>query len=127
MYENVDLTRPSTRETRTTPEEFSTTLPLRELPMVDFHLPGGVPRGILCTRNALRRFRSKISTHEDHCGQPLSRFSIYTVRETGPTSEVHATKRGYVSLTPLRSDLTDDNALKRMAEIPNMSSRRPNP
>jgi 5'-nucleotidase len=95
----------------------STTLPLREIPLINVNLLAGVPRGILCTRQAVRRFRSKISAHEDPCGEPLSWFSIYTVREAEPTFEVHATKRGYVSLTPLRLDLTDDDALKRMSKV----------
>jgi len=91
----------------------SLTLPLRDIPLINVNLPAGTPKGILWTHQSVRYFRSEITRYKDPSGNPLSWFSISPIGDDAPLSDVCETKRGYVSLTPIRLDLTDHEALRR--------------
>jgi 5'-nucleotidase len=77
------------------------------------NIPKGTPGGIRITRQGLKVARPVISEHIDPRGKPY--YWIGEVREgfraEGGT-DFEAVDEGFVSVTPMRSDLTDNNAIE---------------
>jgi len=81
--------------------------------LLNVNIPKGVPKGIRITRQGLKVARPVISEHIDPRGKPY--YWIGEVREgfraEGGT-DFEAVDEDYVSVTPMRSDLTDNNAIE---------------
>lgn len=89
---------------------------LPEGTLLNVNIPKGVSKGIRITRQGFKTARPLISEHIDPRGKPY--YWIGEVREgfraEGGT-DFEAIDEGYVSVTPMRSDLTDIQAIKTLA------------
>ena len=81
--------------------------------LLNVNIPKGTPKGMRITRQGLKVARPVISEHIDPRGKPY--YWIGEVREgfraEGGT-DFEAIDEHYVSVTPMRSDLTDNNAIE---------------
>jgi 5'-nucleotidase len=80
--------------------------------LLNINLPPGEIKGVMVTRQGIKNARPIISEHIDPRGKPYfwigeEYFNVNAVEGT----DFHAVKSGYVSVTPLRSDMTDHQAL----------------
>lgn len=86
-----------------------------EWTLLNVNIPKGTPRGIRVTRQGFKEARPVISEHIDPRGKPY--YWIGEVREgfraEGGT-DFEAVDEGYVSVTPMRTDLTNHAALDTM-------------
>jgi len=98
-----DLLKPRVREV------LSALLP-SELTLVNVNFPAE-PRGMLWTRQSVRHYDGKVVPSKDPMGRDHYWFTVFPIEETEEGTDRWAVDRGYVSLTPLRLDLTDHEAL----------------
>ncbi|MFN2412081.1 MAG: 5'/3'-nucleotidase SurE [Pyrinomonadaceae bacterium] len=84
--------------------------------LLNVNIPKGEPKGIRITRQGFKEARPVISEHIDPRGKPY--YWIGEVRSgfraEGGT-DFEAVDEGYVSVTPMRSDLTNHKALETLA------------
>jgi 5'-nucleotidase len=85
---------------------------LPEGTLLNINLPPGPIKGVKVTRQGIKNARPVISEHIDPRGKAYfwigeEYFELNSVEGT----DYHAVKDGYVSVTPLRSDMTDHRAL----------------
>jgi 5'-nucleotidase len=85
---------------------------LPEGTLLNINLPPGPIKGVKVTRQGIKNARPVITEHIDPRGKPYfwigeEYFNANSVEGT----DYHAVKSGYVSVTPLRSDMTDHRAL----------------
>ena len=85
---------------------------LPEGTLLNINLPPGEIKGVMVTRQGIKNARPIISEHIDPRGKPYfwigeEYFNTNSVEGT----DYHAVKSGYVSVTPLRADMTDHQAL----------------
>src|SRR5215475_11761736 len=85
---------------------------LPEGTLLNMNVPQGEIRGVKVTRQGIKNARPVITEHIDPRGKPYfwigeQYFNTNSVEGT----DYHAVKSGYVSVTPLRSDMTDHQAL----------------
>ncbi|HET9526374.1 MAG TPA: 5'/3'-nucleotidase SurE [Pyrinomonadaceae bacterium] len=85
---------------------------LPEGTLLNINLPPGEIKGVMVTRQGIKNARPVISEHIDPRGKPYfwigeEYFNTHSVEGT----DYHAVKCGFVSVTPLRSDMTDHRAL----------------
>jgi len=83
-----------------------------ELSLVNVNLPATMPKGILWTRQSVRHYDGKVVPATDPMGRPHFWFTVTPIEETEEGTDRWAIERGYVSMTPLRLDLTDEGALE---------------
>ncbi len=99
----IDVTRKALREG------------IPEWTLLNINIPKGVPKGIRVTRQGFKEARPVISELIDPRGKPY--YWIGEVREgfraEGGT-DFEAVDEGYVSITPMRTDLTDHKALEEL-------------
>ena len=83
--------------------------------LLNVNIPKGVPQGIRVTKQGFKTARPVISEHIDPRGKPY--YWIGEVcegfRAEGGT-DFEAVHEGYVSVTPMRSDLTDHQAIAHL-------------
>ncbi|MEP7075924.1 MAG: 5'/3'-nucleotidase SurE [Acidobacteriota bacterium] len=81
--------------------------------LLNVNIPKGISKGLRITKQGFKTARPVISEHIDPRGKPY--YWIGEVRDgfraEGGT-DFEAVDEGYVSVTPMRSDLTDLNALE---------------
>ena len=85
---------------------------LPEGTLLNINFPKDEIKGVLVTRQGIKNARPVISEHIDPRGKPY--FWIgeeYFVSNSTGGTDYHAIERGYVSVTPLKSDMTDHQAL----------------
>lgn len=87
-------------------------LPEATLPLVNVNFPLQ-PRGISWTRQSVRHYDGKVVPVKDPMGRQLYWFTVVPVEETEVGTDRWAVERGMISVTPLRLDLTDHEALAR--------------
>ncbi len=85
--------------------------------LLNINVPKGVPAGIRVTKQGFKTARPVISEHIDPRGKPY--YWIGEVREgfraEGGT-DFEAIEEGYVSVTPMRSDLTSHSGLEKLKD-----------
>jgi 5'-nucleotidase len=81
------------------------------LALVNVNLPAS-PRGLCWTRQSVRHYDGRVVPAEDPMGRKLFWLSVRPVEEVEEGTDRWALRHGYVSLTPLRIDLTDQEALE---------------
>src|SRR3954467_9345357 len=84
-----------------------------ELELVNVNLPAAAPRGMLWTRQSVRHYDGKVVPGKDPMGRTHYWYTVVPVEGTDEGTDRWAIEQGYVSMTPLRLDLTDDEALER--------------
>ncbi len=80
------------------------------LNLVNVNLPED-PKGICWTRQSVRHYDGKIVPTEDPKGRPLYWFTVTPIEEVEEGSDRWAMNRCWVSMTPLRLDLTNEKEL----------------
>jgi 5'-nucleotidase len=86
-------------------------LPDDSLPLVNVNLPQR-PTGMCWTRQSVRHYDGRVVPAEDPMGRKLFWLSVRPIEEVDEGTDRWAVRRGLVSLTPLRVDLTDAEALE---------------
>jgi 5'-nucleotidase len=85
---------------------------LPEGTLLNINFPPGAIKGVMVTRQGIKNARPVITEHIDPRGKPY--FWIgeeYFNSNSADGTDYHAIERGFVSVTPLRSDMTDHQAL----------------
>ncbi|HTH51765.1 MAG TPA: 5'/3'-nucleotidase SurE [Pyrinomonadaceae bacterium] len=89
---------------------------LPKFTLLNVNVPAGTPKGIRITRQGFKAARPVISEHIDPRGKAY--YWIGEVREgfraKGGTTDFEAVEEGYVSVTPMRSDLTSHSGIERL-------------
>jgi 5'-nucleotidase len=76
------------------------------------------PKGILWTRQSNRMYDNKIVPGIDPMGRKHYWFTVIPLEPAEKGTDRWAVENGYVSITPLRLDLTDEEELKRRRVAP---------
>lgn len=74
------------------------------------------PKGILWTRQSVRLYDNKIEPAIDPMGRKHYWFTVIPLEPAEEGTDRWAVENGYVSITPLRLDLTDEADLKKHLE-----------
>jgi 5'-nucleotidase len=85
---------------------------LPENTLLNINVPKGVPKGVRITKQGFKNARPIISEHIDPRGKPY--YWIGELREgfhAGGGTDFEAIDEGFVSVTPMRSDLTNHQAI----------------
>jgi 5'-nucleotidase len=75
------------------------------------------PHGLLWTAQAVDQYNGKVVPDTDPMGRRHFWFTVVPLEQLREGTDLWAVDQGYVSLTPLRLDLTDHEELKRVAEL----------
>jgi 5'/3'-nucleotidase len=94
-------------------------LPMKRLPLVNVNFPPRLPRGVRWTRQSVRHYDGKIVPGQDPLGRQNFWFTVIPMEGVEAGTDRWAVEQGYVSLTPVRLDLTDD---KQLADLETTSS-----
>jgi 5'-nucleotidase len=86
-------------------------LPSTELQLVNVNLPEKLPRGILWTRQSVRQYDGKVVPGKDPMGRTNYWFTVAPIEDAEKGTDRWAVEQGFVSMTPLRLDLTDNDLL----------------
>ena len=82
-----------------------------KLTLVNVNFPEESPKGLRWTSQSVRRYDGKIVPGEDPMGRQHFWFSVIPIQGTEEGTDRWALEQGYVSLTPLRLDLTNETEL----------------
>ena len=85
------------------------------LPLVNVNLPRE-PRGMLWTRVSVRQYDGRIVPAQDPQGRELYWFSVRPLEGADEGTDRWAVEQNWISLTPLRLDLTDEVQLSAVSE-----------
>lgn len=86
-------------------------LPARELSLVNVNFPDGEPRGLRWARQSVRHYDGKVVPGKDPMGRKHFWFTVIPIEQTEEGTDRWAVEQGYVSMTPLRLDLTNEAEL----------------
>jgi 5'-nucleotidase len=86
------------------------------LPLVNINLPLH-PRGTRWTRQSVQHYDGRVVPGKDPKGRPHFWFTVHPIEETEEDTDRWAVEQGYVSMTPLRLDITDHELLKRAVAV----------
>ncbi|HEX4325576.1 MAG TPA: 5'/3'-nucleotidase SurE [Burkholderiales bacterium] len=86
------------------------------LQLVNVNLPESLPRGILWTRQSVRQYDGRVVASKDPYGRANYWFTVVPIEDVEEGTDRWAIEHGYVSMTPLRLDLTDNACLKHATE-----------
>lgn len=89
--------------------------PAQELSLVNVNLPKD-PRGIIWTRVSVRQYDGLIVPTKDPLGRELFWFSVKPLEGADEGTDRWAIEQRWVSMTPLRLDLTDEAQLAESRE-----------
>ncbi len=84
------------------------------MPLLNVNLPAR-PRGIRWTRQSVRLYDGQVTPTRDPLGHDLFWFAPVPRGSPDAGTDRHAVEADFVSITPLRLDLTDESALARSA------------
>jgi 5'-nucleotidase len=82
-----------------------------KLTLVNVNFPDETPRGLRWTRQSVRHYDGKVVPGEDPLGRKIFWFTVVPVEGTEEGTDRWAVEHGYVSMTPLRLDLTNEKEL----------------
>jgi len=82
------------------------------MPLVNVNLPAK-PKGIRWTRQSVRHYDGKVAPSKDPMGRPIFWFTIIPLEGAEEGTDRWAVEHNWVSITPLRLDLTDEKELGR--------------
>ena len=88
-----------------------------QLCLVNVNFPAASPRGTLWTRQSMRHYDGKVVPGEDPMGRKHYWFTVIPVEATEEGTDRWAIEQGYVSMTPLRLDLTDEQKLAEVRKV----------
>jgi 5'-nucleotidase len=85
-------------------------IPLRELQLVNVNFPP-TPRGLRWTRQSVRHYDGRVVPGHDPMGRRHYWITVVPQEPAEEGTDRWAVEHGFVSMTPLRLDLTDEAAL----------------
>ncbi len=88
-------------------------LPARQLSLVNVNFPERAAVGVTWTRQSVRQYDGIVVPGHDPLGRPHFWFSVRPLEPADEGTDRWAVEQGYVSLTPLRLDLTNEVELER--------------
>ena len=94
-----------------------------KMSLVNVNLPEK-PKGIRWTRQSVRQYDGKVVPGKDPMGRPIFWFTVTPLEGAEEGTDRWAVEHNWVSITPLRLDLTDEKDLARalsLAQIPPVS------
>jgi len=83
------------------------------VPLVNINFPRE-PRGMIWTRASVRQYDGRIEPTRHPLGRELYWFTVRPLEDAEEGTDRWAVEQGWVSLTPLRLDLTDDTCLRKL-------------
>jgi len=83
-----------------------------DLSLVNVNFPTLEPRGIRWTRQSVRHYDGHVVPAEDPRGRPIYWFTSRPIEAPDEGTDRWAIDHGYVSMTPLRLDLTSERELE---------------
>lgn len=89
-------------------------LPQTSLRLVNVNLPPQ-PRGLRWTRQAVEKYDGKVVPGEDPMGRKHFWFTVVPIERPREGTDLWAMSNSYISITPLRLDLTDH---AQLADVP---------
>lgn len=87
-------------------------MPKKEFPLLNVNFPDD-PIGIRWTRQSVRHYDGKVVPAEDPMGRKIFWFTVVPLEPAEEGTDRWAVENGYLSITPLRLDLTDEPQLAR--------------
>jgi 5'-nucleotidase len=81
------------------------------LSLVNVNFPDRAPNGLRWTRQSVRHYDGKVVPGENPLGRQLFWFTVIPIEGTEEGTDRWAVEHGYVSMTPLRLDLTNEKEL----------------
>jgi 5'-nucleotidase len=93
----------------------ATLLGQEELKLVNVNFPRE-PEGIRWTALAIDQYNGKVVPDEDPLGRPVFWFTVVPLERHREGTDLWAIEHDYVSVTPLRLDLTHHEELKRVRQ-----------
>lgn len=87
-------------------------LPDPQLTLVNVNLPA-LPKGMRWTSQSVRHYDGKVVPTKDPLGRTFYWFTVVPLEGADPDTDRWAMEQGYVSITPLRLHLTNDEELAR--------------
>jgi 5'-nucleotidase len=84
----------------------------KTMSLVNVNLPEK-PKGIRWTRQSVRHYDGKVAPSKDPVGRPIFWFTIIPLQGAEEGTDRWAVEHNWVSVTPLRLDLTDEKELGR--------------
>ena len=91
-------------------------LPASDFPLVNVNLPPQRPRGLSWTRQSVRQYDGEVMPGTDPLGRAHFWFVVKKLEGPDEGTDRWAVEHGYVSMTPLRLDLTDHAQLRAALE-----------
>jgi 5'-nucleotidase len=88
-------------------------LPAQELRLVNVNLPAKLPRGIQWTSQSVTRYDGQVVPGKDPMGRQIYWYTVAPLLDSEEGSDLRAIENGFVSITPLRMDLTNHEELAR--------------
>src|SRR4029434_4562183 len=89
-----------------------------KLSLVNVNFPDRTPRGLSWTRQSVRYYDGKIVPGQDPQGRRLFWFTVAPLQGAEIGTDRWAVEQGYVSMTPLRLDLTNEEELTAVKGSP---------
>ena len=87
-------------------------MPNKTLSLVNVNLPER-PKGIRWTRQSVRHYDGKVVPDKDPMGRSIFWFTVTPLEVAAKGTDRWAVEHDWVSITPLRLDLTDEADLAR--------------
>jgi 5'/3'-nucleotidase len=87
----------------------------KDLTLVNVNFPEMKPKGLRWTRQSVRRYDGMVVPGEDPQGRKHFWFSVTPIEGAEEGTDRWAVEQGYVSITPLRLDLTNEKELAAAA------------
>ena len=84
----------------------------KEMPLINVNIPVK-PRGIRWTRQAVQQYDGAVVRAKDPMKRPIYWFTIKAIEGEEKGTDRWAFQHHWISITPLRLDLTDENQLAR--------------
>ncbi|WP_028295604.1 5'/3'-nucleotidase SurE [Olivibacter sitiensis] len=78
------------------------------------------PKAIAFTRQSVRHYDGRVVTGEDPLGRKNYWISVRPIEEVEVGTDRYEVQQGNISITPLRLDLTDEEALQKMKKWDNI-------
>jgi 5'/3'-nucleotidase len=85
--------------------------------LINVNFPARPPRGTRWTHQSVRHYDGKVLPGKDPMGRTHYWFTVVPVEATEEGTDRWAIDQGYVSMTPLRLDLTDHDELARVQKL----------
>ncbi len=85
-------------------------LPEKQYPLLNVNFPDD-PKGLRWTRQSVRHYDGKVIPSKDPLGREIFWFTVVPLEAAEEGTDRWAVEHGYVAITPLRLDLTDEALL----------------